>query len=179
MNAVLDSIWQAHLHASGALKVVRRVAAASLESVMIPGLRGRLLAGSGFEGLSREAVDARLDEIQEHLDDQTVLMLYAAFESEIRDHLIAQSRHLRSHATRPDGAFAAALADHYEAWCEEWRMDKVAGLYAGAVGEVLVGQVGQVRKYRHWVAHGKRWQKPSLTTPTFAYQTLNSFLAKI
>ncbi len=39
----------------------------------------------------------------------------------------------------------------------------------------LVEQVNQVRRYRNWVAHGKRGPRPDAVVPTIAYQRLASF----
>jgi hypothetical protein len=55
-------------------------------------------------------------------------------------------------------------------------MDDLANLYISAVGQVLGAQVGNIRVYRHWLAHGRRWPQPPNVTPLFAYQTLTSFL---
>lgn len=175
MSATLDPIWTSYQRATDAFRIVRRV-------VLHPSLASHAsapLRSTGFDGLALTAVDALIDTAQEQFDDQTVLSLYAAFESALRDHLIAQSAYLKTHATNPDVDFAAGLAEQYESWCEEARMDKVAGLFVSAAGVTLVAQVGQIRVYRHWLAHGKRWAKPPQTNPGFAYKTLDGFLSKI
>ena len=128
--------------------------------------------------MSDTDIVARADEAQEQLDDQAVLSLYAAFEVVLRGHLTSQSNHLRSHATRPDIDFADKLANLYEDHCGDVRMDEVEKLFRNAVGDTLVAQVGQIRKYRHWVAHGQRWMQPPPTTPMFAYTALANFLLK-
>jgi hypothetical protein len=39
----------------------------------------------------------------------------------------------------------------------------------------LVEEVNQVRRYRNWVAHGKRGKKPSSVDPRAAYDRLSRF----
>lgn len=139
-----------------------------------------LVRGTVFDRLPREELDRTIDLLQEYLNDQAVLSLYAAFESEIRGHLIAQSVHLTKHARSRDIHFAQALAEEYSSWCDEGiRMDRVAAFFKKSAGQTLLDQIGQVRKYRHWLAHGKRRQRPSNTTPVFAYEALNEFLSKV
>jgi hypothetical protein len=175
VNPVLEPIWESHLRIVDAFTITRRI-------LLNPDLAGNHtlpLAKTEFDGLNAQDADARIDAAQEQLDDQTVLALYAAFESELRDHLIAQSVHLKTHATNPNATFAAALADEYESWCDDWKMNRVAKLFEPTVGTTLVAQVGQIRAYRHWVAHGKRRNKPAQTAPAFAYRTLDAFLSKV
>jgi hypothetical protein len=43
----------------------------------------------------------------------------------------------------------------------------------------LVESVNQVRRYRNWVAHGKRSSRPESVTPALAYQRLSRFLERL
>ncbi len=43
----------------------------------------------------------------------------------------------------------------------------------------LIEQVNQVRRYRNWVAHGRRTQQPAAVTPTTAYDRLKRFLDQL
>jgi hypothetical protein len=40
----------------------------------------------------------------------------------------------------------------------------------------LIEQVNQVRRYRNWVAHGRRTEQPAAVNPTTAYDRLKRFL---
>lgn len=64
-------------------------------------------------------------------------------------------------------------------YCDRNRMDDVADLFVSAVGQVLIAQVGNIRKYRHWLAHGRRWAQPPTVTPAFAYRALTAFLQSV
>jgi hypothetical protein len=55
-------------------------------------------------------------------------------------------------------------------------MDRVVDLYRDAVGQARIAQVGTIRAFRHWVAHGRRGRTPPNIAPLFAYQTLTAFL---
>jgi hypothetical protein len=43
----------------------------------------------------------------------------------------------------------------------------------------LVEEVNQVRRYRNWVAHGRRTDQPAAVDPTTAYGRLKRFLARL
>jgi hypothetical protein len=45
-----------------------------------------------------------------------------------------------------------------------------------AVGADLVEEVNQVRKYRNWVAHGRRGEQPDAVDPATARDRLQRFL---
>lgn len=166
-------MWDAYQQAVSSLKIVRRV-------VTDPGISPPLVKGTVFDGMVPNLVDSTIDALQEHLDDQAVLSLYAAFESALRGHLAAQAVYLKTHVSKPDSDFAIALAEEYESWCDEGiRMDRVAHLFQPTVDQTLISQIGQIRKYRHWLAHGKRRSKPPQTTPTFTYGVLDALLSKL
>jgi len=40
----------------------------------------------------------------------------------------------------------------------------------------LIEEVNQVRRYRNWVAHGRRTEQPAAVNPTTAYGPLKRFL---
>ena len=43
----------------------------------------------------------------------------------------------------------------------------------------LIESVNQVRKYRNWVAHGRRSKKPESVTPDMAHERLRAFLQQL
>ena len=170
MSNPLDPIWDAYQTSRNALKVVRRCAT-------LPDLDAqRPFRNTRFHGLSEQDCVQQLDEAEAELDDLAVLSLYAAFEARLREHVCRQADLLRG-ATSPAGKFASALADLFEDHCEEARMDRVVALFRHAVGENLVAQVGHIRVFRHWVAHGRRGQNRPDVAPLFAYRTLSEFLS--
>jgi hypothetical protein len=97
------------------------------------------------------------------------------FEARLRDHVAQQAHHLHG-AQPPTPGFGVALATSFSEYCDRNRMDDLADLFLSAVGPVVVAQVGNIRTYRHWLAHGRRWAQPPTVTPQVAYQTLTAFL---
>ncbi len=171
MNS-LDAILDAHKTARDAMKVVRRCA--SVEGID----EDRPFRNTRFHGIA-ETMNFKklLSTAENELDDLTVLSLYATFEKLIREHLSAQSLLLHA-ATSPDDDFGASLARIYVDWTSDsLRLDRAVGLFESAVGQELISQVGQIRTYRHWVAHGKRMEAtPPSTDPQWTYDILTQFL---
>jgi hypothetical protein len=164
----LDPIWRAYGITLDSYSVVRR-------SLTGPN-RALALHGSQFVTAAndQEVLDA-LDVAQEELDEQTVMFLYATFEATLRDHLSAQGSLLAA-ATQPGPQFGPSLQTWFTELCKETRMDKIVDLFEPWVGATGIAQAGSIRKYRHWLAHGKRGAAPPSVTPPFAYNSLTNFL---
>jgi hypothetical protein len=169
MSNSLDPIWDAHLTAQDALKVVRRC-------ITVGGIdRAKAFSNTRLDGLMDRQCIHLLGAAQTEVNDSAVLSLYATFEARLRDHIAQQAHHLHA-AQQPNPDFGIALATSFSEYCDGNRMNDLADLFASAVGQVLVAQVGNIRAYRHWLAHGRRWAQPPNVTPAFAYQTLAAFL---
>src|SRR6185437_4421850 len=99
----LDPIWDAHLTARAALKVVKRCA-------RVAGIdRQKAFSNTRFNGLTDQQCIDLIDAAQTEVDDSAVLTLYATFEARLRDHVAQQSHHLHA-AFQPTAAFGVALA---------------------------------------------------------------------
>ncbi len=165
----LDPVWDAHTTARAALKVVKNcMAAVGID-------RAKAFSDTRFIGLTDQQCVDLVGAGQAEVDDSAVLSLYAVFEATLREHIGQQAHHLHL-AQQPTPAFGVALADSFSEYCDRNRMDALAGLFASAVRPVVLAQVGNIRTYRHWLAHGRRWDQPPTVTPAFAYQTLTAFL---
>lgn len=55
-------------------------------------------------------------------------------------------------------------------------IEEVLSKHFGFVGGGLLDEIHGVRKYRNWVTHGKRWDKPITINVLQAYVTLTTFL---
>jgi hypothetical protein len=104
-----------------------------------------------------------------------VLFLYAAFEAALRDHVAAQSALLVA-AVGPHPTFGPDLATWFADLCDDVRMDGVTRLYTPAAGPALSAFIGTVRKYRHWLAHGRRGTAPPAVNPQLTHARLTQFL---
>ena len=137
--------------------------------------RAKAFSNTRFAGLTDQQCIDLLDTAQTEVDDAAILSLYASFEARLRDH-VGQQAPLLHVAQQPSPDFGVALATSFSEYCDRSRMDDLADLFASAVGQVAVAKVGNIRTYRHWLAHGRRWAQPPTVTPVFAYQTLTTFL---
>ncbi len=166
----LNSTWRAYGITRDSYGVVRRSISltASQRALTLQGSRFALAADD------QEIFDS-LDAAQGELDDQTVMFLYATFEATLRDHIIAQGPLLAA-AARPGIQFGPNLEAWFTEICKDTRMDKVVVLFESWAGATAVAQAGSIRKYRQWLAHGKRGAGPPSVTPQFAYNSLTSFL---
>lgn len=106
------------------------------------------------------------------LDDLCVLLLFSVFEAAIRERVLAEVmaelpplRHV---------AIKRAL-DEMKEGIEHGSFFKVLEPYK-ALDPDLIEQVNQVRRYRNWVAHGRRTEQPAVVDPTTAYDRLKRFL---
>ncbi len=138
----------------------------------------RLLEGDRVETMA----DATLGE----LDDLAVFVLFSVFESIVRGHVaeslrgeVSGLRHpaLRRSADRmlrniEEGSFYANVLDLF-------KQNNSSAPEAMAVNS-LIEAVSQVRRYRNWVANGRRAEKklPPIA-PLDAFDTLKEFLEHI
>jgi hypothetical protein len=73
----------------------------------------------------------------------------------------------------------AALGDGRDQ-IEQGSFFRVLQAYKPSIDNDLVEQVNQVRKYRNWVAHGRRGSEtPASVTPLAAYDRLRALLAAL
>jgi hypothetical protein len=164
----LNPIWESYKITQDSFGVVRR-------ALGLGAARGIALQGSQFLAATDQQVSDQLDTAQDMIDDQAVMFLYATFEAALRDHVVAQAG-LFGGAIHPSAQFGLNMQSWFTELCGETRMDRVAGLFSPSVSQTLVAQAGSIRKYRHWLAHGKRGAIPPSVTPFFAYTSLTSFL---
>jgi hypothetical protein len=106
------------------------------------------------------------------LDDLCVLLLFSVFEATVRAKVLADVeaelpplRHV---------AIKRALNEMKEG-IEQGSFFKVLEPYKDLDAD-LIEQVNQVRRYRNWVAHGRRTEQPAVVNPMTAYDRLKRFL---
>ncbi len=109
-----------------------------------------------------------------HLDDLAIVVMFSVFEATVRETILAQ--------IRPE---AAALQHESLKEAAEELVEKIlVGSFYHILAPFrahapdLTEQIDQVRKYRNWVAHGKRKAAPNAVTPEVAYDRLARFLAE-
>jgi hypothetical protein len=109
------------------------------------------------------------------LEDLGVLLLFSIFEAIVRD--LAQSDVKKSlpQVLHPavEHAIKGLIND-----IESGSFGKVTQAFKGMDAD-LIEEVNQVRRYRNWVAHGRRGDQPAKVDPRLAYDRLNRFLERM
>ena len=110
--------------------------------------------------------------VLDDLDDLCVLLLFSVFEAAIRERVLAEVE-VELPLPRPV-AIRRALVEMKEG-IEHGSFFKVPEPYKHLDAD-LIEHVNQVRRYRNWVAHGRRTERPAVVNPTTAYDRLKRFL---
>ena len=114
--------------------------------------------------------------VTEHVDDLVVLVLFSVFEATVREAVLAEVKpeveQLR-HGSLQHAASEACQA------IENGSFSRVLEPFKSVGHADLIEQVNQVRRYRNWVAHGRRSEPPATVEPETAYDRLSRFLALI
>ena len=108
----------------------------------------------------------------DHLNDFAVLILISAFESVIRERVQSDVGKVRDLLDHP---LITRILDEAVQEIEQGSIFRVLDVFK-AQDANLVEEVNQVRRYRNWVAHGRRGQPPSGVDPEAAYDRLKRFL---
>jgi hypothetical protein len=123
-------------------------------------------------GVSREAAF-----VADQLGDLAVLVLFSMFEASVRESVLAVVRPEAEQLRHPSLRYAAREA------ClgiEEGSFFRVLEPFKPEGHADLIEQVNQVRRYRNWVAHGRRGQPPGNPPipidPRTAYERLKRLL---
>jgi len=122
------------------------------------------------------AAGARL--VRNELDDLAVLLLFSVFEATVRELVEEQVEPEISALRHP--ALVKAGKDVRRA-IEEGSFFQLLEPYKSSMHVDLVEQVNQVRRFRNWVAHGRRpeMNPGAVVEPREAYERLKAFLAVI
>ncbi len=128
---------------------------------------------------SVEATDLRENAkiILDDLDDLGVLLMFSVFEANVRDKAWTDVKDSLTKPLHPavDHAITELRKD-----IETGSFGRVTEMYKN-VDHDLVERVNQVRRYRNWVAHGRRRsdEQPHSVTPEEAYERLVDFLKRM
>jgi hypothetical protein len=109
------------------------------------------------------------------LDDLGVLVLFSVFEALVRERALADVAAELPAVRHP--ALRQAIQGLHEA-LGHGSFFKVTEAYK-SLDPDLVEQVNQVRKYRNWVAHGRRGQPENAVDPRLAFERLQRFLDRL
>ena len=133
--------------------------------------RDHVLAGVEQEYVATAAARARSP-----LDDVAVIVLFSVFEAAVRQHVLDDIRSEADSVRHP--ALKHAVHEARDA-IELGSFFRILEPYKAVGHTELIEEVNQVRRYRNWVAHGRRAKRPDKVEPEAAYDRLSRFLALI
>jgi hypothetical protein len=107
------------------------------------------------------------------LDDFAVFVLFSVFEAQVRDRVLADTSKEREAVKHPSLQFWMGQAKES---IEEGSFFRVLASFKSGGSADLVELINQVRRYRNWVAHGRRGVKPEAVSPKDAFERLSRFL---
>jgi hypothetical protein len=167
--ASLADAWRWYQAARGLARTMERLGDQHWDKLPWEGDLGR---DNHLNELTAAEILDRSQRVLDDLDDLCVLLLFSVFEAAIRERVLAEVeaelpalRHV---------AIKRALGEMREG-IEHGSFYKVLEPYKD-VDANLVEEVNQVRRYRNWVAHGRRMEQPEAVNPTTAYDRLKRFL---
>lgn len=165
----LDDAWQWYTDTREQLHLWQRIARRYWTSLPWEGPLGQ---DNYFRELTDMEVRAKTTSSLAHLDDQAIVVLFSVFEATVREHVLSEVRResqTLSHRTLIKAAEEAIQRIELGSFAHV--LDPFKDTQAN-----LVEEVNQVRRYRNWVAHGKRGPRTVSITPEEAFRRLNRFL---
>lgn len=164
MIGTLEEAWVWYQSAKSVARVSQRV-----------GLRfwDRLPSNDNvLEKYDSANVVANAKAVSDDLDDLCVLLLFSVFESIVRERILKEIVAAAPSNTHP--VILAAIGEARDR-VESGSFGLLLQSYKIVDADVVEG-VNQVRKFRNWVAHGRRGAKPTIVEPKAALDRLQLFL---
>ena len=169
MKTLADA-WRWYRETQAQLQLLRRLGRRYWKELPWGGAMGR---DEAFFNRDPEAVQAAAESSLAHLDDLAVVVLFSVFESAVRhrtgEEVDKEAAGLRHPAMK-------GIAKEAKERIEVGSFFKVLEFYKEGIDPTLVEQVNQVRRYRNWVAHGKRGLPVANVDPDAAFERLGRFL---
>ncbi len=166
----LEEAWNWYKEAKSQLELSRRIA--SRYWLDLP-WEQKLDRDDRFKSLMREELEQGTEYTLAQMDDLAVLVLFSVFEALVRDLLSAEIKKEVAEKSVNHAVLLQAVDDLINQ-VEEGSFFKVLEPFK-TFDHDLVEQVNQVRRYRNWVAHGRRGKKPPDVDPRVAYDRLSQF----
>jgi hypothetical protein len=167
----LEEAWTWYQAAAQSLRRIERVGRYRDET----SLREVLGKDEVLRGLTREDLETEAQHAREPLDDLAVLVLFSVFESVVRN---AVREQVAAEAKELEHPSLIHAADEAIRAIEDGSFFRVLEPYKGRDAG-LIEEVNQVRRYRNWVAHGRRGEPQTRVDPRSAYDRLSRFLTLI
>lgn len=172
MMALADA-WRWYQGIREQAKLVRRFAEKHWDALPWDGVLGR---DAYLCDLDPKRLTDSVAFVTEHVDDLAVLVLFSVFEATVREAVLAE---VKPEAEQLRHASLKHAADEACEAIEHGSFFRVLDPFKAAGHADLIEQVNQVRRYRNWVAHGRRGDRPMTVEPGAAYDRLSRFRAII
>jgi hypothetical protein len=132
-----------------------------------------------FRMLEADTIVAETNASLKPIDDLAIVVMFSVFESRVREFVIELIRPEAEEIISPILKEAAeeAIRGMREGSFSRCVLEPLKSQKRVSVD--LIEQIDQVRKYRNWVAHGRRDLPQNNVTPAQAYARLEEFLAAL
>ncbi len=170
----LEDAWAWYQDTKSMLRSMHRLGSKHWESLPWEGPLGK---DDRVNELDGPDVAGRCSNSLEHLDDLAVLVLFSIFETAVRDKILLQIESSRSKIDEPQ---VMSLLDDALDGIKNGSFKRVQNLFKLPQDQHLE-LINQVRRYRNWVAHGRRVDRDrsEMVTPTAAFERLTAFLTRL
>lgn len=172
MIATLAEAWAWYESAKKLLLAMRCLGDKHWDDLAWEGELGR---DDRLRELAGSEIVQRADTVLTDLDNLCVLLLFSVFEALVRDIVLMDIAAELPRANHP--AIQQAVSDLRES-IEHGSFFRVLQSYKG-LDVNLLEEVNQVRKFRNWVAHGRRGLPENRVDPRIAYVRLQTFLDRL
>lgn len=166
----LDDAWKWYEDTLRGLDLVRRLASNHWGSWSPESRIGR---DDLFRNVNPVPLNTDMESAAQHLEDFAVFVLFSVFEAEVRDRVLNDTAVERGAVSHPSLTYWMKQAE--QALSEGSFFRILDGFKSPALND-LIEQVNQVRRYRNWVAHGRREKPEVAVAPPEAFRRLRAFL---
>ena len=165
----LNDAWIWYVTSREQLKLFGRLGRKHWDELPWDGTLGR---DDKLKSLEAEAIVTGSAFCLDHLDDFAVLILFSVFESVVRAQVLSE---VEDEKSRLRHELIIQIVTDATDEIEHGSFYRVLQVFKGLDAN-LIEEVNQVRKYRNWVAHGRRTGKPDAVDPETAFRRLKDFL---
>jgi hypothetical protein len=136
-------------------------------------LKETLYKDAHFKEFEAETIQDLAQLVLKDLDDLAVLLLFSVFEANVRDRTLEEMA--LELVTPPSHPTLVKAVDDAKEAVENGSFGRLTEAYK-SLDSNLKTQVDQVRRYRNWVAHGRRGIPENNVNPERALKRLGDFL---
>jgi hypothetical protein len=165
----LDDAWNWYATTRKQLKLFGRLGQKHWDGLPWDGTLGK---DDKLTSLEADAIVTGSAFCLDHLDDFAVLILFSVFESAVRAQVLSE---VEDEKSRLRHALIIQIVTDATDEIEHGSFYRVLQVFKGLDAN-LIEEVNQVRRYRNWVAHGRRTAKPDAVDPETAFRRLKEFL---